>query len=331
MKNLKSTQLSLVVPAYNEEKSIPIFYDEVIKIINKIKENLDVNLTYEMIFVDDGSKDNTVEVVKELNKKDKNVKLVKFSRNFGKEAGILAGLKFSKGKAVVLMDADLQDPPYLIEKMYEIWSKNQAKIIYAKRKDRTGESFMKSKFSEAFYKIANFLSDVKIESGVRDFRLMDRCVIDEIIKMDEYHRFSKMIFAWVGFKHVCLEYDYKPRVAGESAWSFWGLFKYAIEGIISFSTTPLKLAFIVGLIISLFSGFYGLYIIFDTLINGNDVKGYPSLVSIILFLGGVQLMFLGIFGQYLARVYEEVKKRPHYIVENTLGLKDDNLNSGENE
>lgn len=174
------------------------------------------------------------------------------------------------------MDADLQDPPYLIKQMYEIWFNNKAKIIYAKRKNRTGESYIKSKFSEAFYKISNFLSDVKIESGVRDFRLMDRSVVNEIIKMDEYHRFSKMIFAWVGFERICLEYDYEPRVAGKSAWSFWKLFKYAIEGIVSFSTTPLKIAFLIGLIISLISGFYGLYIVFDTLINGNDVKGYPS-------------------------------------------------------
>ncbi len=221
------------------------------------------------------------------------------------------------------MDADLQDPPYLIEQMYQIWYKDKAKIIYAKRKSRTGESFLKSQFSEMFYKISNFLSDVKIESGVRDFRLMDKAVVDEIVAMNEYHRFSKMMFAWVGFKRVGIEYDYEPRVAGETSWKFWGLFNYAIEGIVSFSTKPLKIAFWIGLFFSTLAGLYMLYIVFDALINGNDVKGYPSMISIMLFLGGVQLMFLGVFGQYIARIYEEVKKRPHYIIESEIPPRND--------
>ena len=193
-----------------------------------------------------------------LNTRDKNVRLIKFSRNFGKEAAILAGLQKSIGKAVVLMDADLQDPPYLIEQMYKIWINNGAKIIYAKRASRVGESYIKSRLSELFYKISNFLSDVKIESGVRDFRLMDRAVVDELVKMREYHRFSKMMFACVGFSRVCLEYEYAPRVAGNTSWKFWGLFNYAIEGIVSFSTKPLKMAFWIWFIISAISGIYGI-------------------------------------------------------------------------
>ena len=313
-----SLSLSIVIPCYNEAASVEIFYNEVKKILEKIKTNLDPKLTYEFIFIDDGSKDNTNEAVIKLNTRDKNVRLIKFSRNFGKEAAILAGLEKSLGKAVVLMDADLQDPPYLIEQMYKIWINNGAKIIYAKRASRVGESYIKSRLSELFYKISNFLSDVKIESGVRDFRLMDRAVVDELVKMREYHRFSKMMFAWVGFSRVCLEYEYAPRVAGNTSWKFWGLFNYAIEGIVSFSTKPLKMAFWIGFIISAISGIYGIFIILNTLIFGNDVKGYPSLATIILFLGGIQLMFLGIFGQYVARIYEEVKHRPHFIIESEI-------------
>lgn len=315
MRNLLSLSLSIVVPCYNEELTLYKFYETTKKIIDEIKNEIDKDLTYEFVFIDDGSKDKTCQIIKKLRNSDKNVNLIKFSRNFGKEAGILAGLSNAKGKAVVLMDADLQDPPNLIKQMYEIWYTKDAKIIYAKRNSRKGENYIKSKFSEAFYIISNFLSDVKIESGVRDFRLMDRVVVDELVKMDEYHRFSKMMFAWVGFERVCLEYEYEPRLAGKTSWSFWGLFNYAIEGIVSFSTKPLKLAFWVGLLISLISGIYGLYIVFDTLITGNDVKGYPSMLTIILFLGGIQLIFLGIMGQYIARIYEEVKKRPHYITE----------------
>lgn len=230
----------------------------------------------------------------------------------------MAGLKASSAKAVVLIDADLEHPPNLIKQMYEIWFNKKAKMIYAKCTDRTNQSFLKSKFSQIFYYISNLISDIKLESGVKDYRLMDRVVINELIKMNEYHRFSKMMFEWVGFETVCLEYSIQNSAIRNSNWNFLGLFKYAIDGIISFSTKPLRLAFWVGLIISLISGIYGLYIVFDTLIAGNDVKGYPSLVTIILFLGGIQLIVLGVIGEYLARIYEEVKKRPHYIIEETL-------------
>ncbi len=315
---LGECSISVVVPCYNEEETLQAFYTEVGKILDKIRLNIDAGLTHEFIFIDDGSRDKTAAKVASLHAQDPNVRLIKFSRNFGKEAAILAGLKAARGKCTVLMDADLQDPPYLVEQMYQIYRQGKAKIIYAKRSDRKGESFLKAQLSEMFYKISNFLSDVKIESGVRDFRLMDAAVVRELVKMGEYHRFSKMMFAWVGFERARLEYDYQPRMAGTSGWNFAKLFNYAIEGLVSFSTRPIKLAFWVGLAISFASGLYGAFIVLSTLIWGNDVKGYASMVTIVLFLGGVQLVFLGVAGQYIARIYEEVKRRPHFIVEEEI-------------
>lgn len=212
----------------------------------------------------------------------------------------------------------MQDPPELIFEMYKIWYTTDIKIVYARRKNRDGEGFIKSKLSDLFYKTSNFVSSVKIKSGVRDFRLMDIKIVKILIEMNEYHRFSKAMFEWVGFKKECLEYEYIPRVDGETSWNYIKLFNYAIEGIISFSTMPLKISFYLGIFISLLSGVYGFYIIFNTLINGNDVKGYPSLITIILFLGGVQLIFIGVIGQYVARIYEQNKNRPHYIIEEII-------------
>ena len=247
--------------------------------------------------------------------------LFRSSRNFGKEAAILAGLKSSVGEATVLIDADLQDPVELIYQMYEKFYKNEADVIFARRKDRAGEGKIRAFFSGMFYKISNFMSEVRIESGIRDFRLMSREVVDAILELGEYHRFSKAIFEWVGFRKICLEYNYVPRNLGTSGWSFWKLFKYAIEGLVSFSTAPLRIAFIVGFIFSFISAIYGFWIVFDTLVFGNDVKGYPSLICIIMFFGGVQLIILGILGEYIARIYEQVKNRPHFIVRKRDGSK----------
>lgn len=305
--------LSIVVPCYNEEESIESFYDKTSEILASIKYP---DFSYEIIFVDDGSKDRTIEKIQSLHNKDKRIKFIKFSRNFGKESAILAGFKASGGKCVVLMDADLQHPPELIAQMFDIWSKNKAKIIYARRRQRTGENKVKSMLSELFYIISRKLSQVKMESGVSDFRLMDICVVKELLKMGEYHRFSKAMFEWVGFKRVCLEYEYAPRVAGDTSWSFWKLFNYAIEGFVSFSTAPLRVAFVLGFLVSLFAFVFGSFIILKTIIYGVSVSGYASLMVSMLFLGGVILIVLGIIGEYIARIYEQVKNRPHYIIEN---------------
>lgn len=280
-------------------------------------EKEEANFNYEIIFIDDGSSDNSTRVIKNLQKIDKKIRLIKFSRNFGKEVAILAGLRAAKGEAVVLVDADLQHPLELIPKMYKIWQKG-IKIIYTRRKSRDGESPIKRFLSESFYKISNLLSDVKMLSGVSDFRLMDRSVVNALLRMGEYHRFSKAMFEWVGFSKECIEYNYVARSAGVSGWNYVKLFNYAILGIISFSTMPLRIAFFVGLMLSVFSGFYGAFIIIDTISNGKNVPGYASLMTIILFLGGVQLIFLGIIGQYLAQIYEQSKNRPHYIIEEEI-------------
>ena len=225
----------------------------------------------------------------------------------------------ARGEGVILLDADLQDPPSLIPQMIQIWldSNREIKVVYARRTTRAGESKIRAALSEMFYKLSNLISEVKIESGVRDFRLMDREVIDALLEMKEYHRFSKAMFAWVGFKRQCLEYEYIPHFKESSSWSFWKLFKYAIEGIVSFSTAPLRIAFVLGSLISLFAFGYGIYRFVFTLLYGNLVPGYPSLIVLISFIGGIQLMLLGVIGEYIARIYEQVKMRPIYILEDS--------------
>lgn len=329
--------LSIVVPCYNEEISLRPFIEAITKVGNDIIPLLERNvailapsqtssfLPYEIIFVNDGSKDKTLQVLDEIYAQESTTKNAKrqihihsFSRNFGKEAAILAGLSKAKGRGVILIDADLQDPPHLINDMVRIWleSRRQTKVIYARRTTRAGESKIRAFLSELFYKVSNFISEVKIESGVRDFRLMDREVITSLLQMQEYHRFCKAMFAWVGFKRECLEYEYIPHLKESSSWSFWKLFKYAIEGIVSFSTMPLRIAFVLGFIISAFATIFGIYRIIDTIMYGNAVAGYPSLIVVITFIGGIQLMILGVIGEYIARIYEQVKSRPHFIIEN---------------
>lgn len=349
--------LSIVVPCYNEEVSLPLFMEEITKVMSgvvpllldnvaliapatpagsptkndfakndfaKNAKNTSGFLPYEIIFVNDGSRDKTLQVLDNIVAKEssdeansRKIHIHSFSRNFGKEAAILAGLGKAQGQGVVLIDADLQDPPRLIGDMVRIWleSKRETKIIYARRTTRAGESKVRAFLSEMFYKVSNFISEVKIESGVRDFRLMDREVIASLLQMGEYHRFCKAMFAWVGYKRECLEYEYIPHIKESSSWSFWKLFKYAIEGIVSFSTMPLRIAFVLGFIISAFAAVFGVYRIIDTIIYGNAVAGYPSLIVIITFIGGIQLMILGVIGEYIARIYEQVKSRPHFILE----------------
>jgi len=302
--------LSIIVPCYNEEPAIRLFYD-VLK-----KEVMTLNCKIEYIFVNDGSKDNTLEELKRIKNENSETsfKIINFSRNFGKEAGILAGLRESTGDYVVLMDADLQDPPYLLKSMLNEIVENGYDSVATYRVDRKGEPPIRSFFARQFYKLINKISDVDIVDGARDYRMMTRVMVDSIISLSEYHRFSKGIFAWVGFKTKFLEFENVERIAGETKWSFLKLVKYAIEGIIAFTTAPLRIAIYFGFIVSFLAFIYMIFVIIKAMLYGDPVAGYPSMLTIILFLGGIQLLSIGVLGEYLAKTYMEVKNRPNYIV-----------------
>lgn len=300
--------LSIIVPCKNEEEAIPLFYPV-------LKENLDkMKIDYELLIVDDGSTDKTVEVSLELKKKDPNIKVISFSRNFGKEAGMLAGMKEAKGDCVVIMDADLQDPPALLPQMYEYVKSGEYDSAATYRVTRKGEPPIRSFFARQFYKLINKMIDVEIVDGARDYRLMNRKMVDSIISLPEYNRFSKGIFSWVGFKTKYIEFENVERVAGETKWSFFKLFSYAIDGIVGFTTAPLRIATYSGLFVSLFGFIYMLYIVIKALTIGDPVAGYPSMIAIICLLGGIQLLVIGIMGEYLGKTYMESKNRPHYII-----------------
>lgn len=306
----KKELISIVVACYNEEEVLPIFYDEINKVSNKMK-----NINFEFLFVDDGSNDGTLSVIKNLVRKDKRVKYISFSRNFGKEAAMNAGLSYAKGDYVALMDADLQDPPSMLIDMYKYIDSYD--VVATRRITRKGEPKIRSVFSKAWYKLINKISDVEMVDGTRDFRLMRRCVVDAILSMNEYNRYSKGIFSFVGFKTKYLEYENVKRVAGKTKWSFLGLVKYAIEGITSFSTLPLTISSLFGMLFCLLAVVAIIFIIIRTLLYGDPVGGWPSLVCIILLVSGVQLLCLGIMGKYLSKMYLETKKRPIYIVRET--------------
>ena len=303
-------KLSIIVPCYNEQEVLNIFYNELVTNILKVTND------YEIIFVNDGSKDNTINECLKLKEKDNKISIVDFSRNFGKEAAIYAGLKESNGEYVVTMDADLQDPPFLLEEMYNQLQDTNLDNVATFRVNRKGEPKIRSFFARCFYRLINKMIDVEIVDGARDYRMMKRKMVDAILELQEYHRFSKGIFAWVGFNTKYIDYENVERAAGETKWSFWKLFKYAIEGIIAFTTLPLRIATMVGIIVSIFGFIYMLYIAIKAAIFGDPVSGFPSLIVIITLLGGMQLLFLGIIGEYLARNYMETKKRPVYIVKN---------------
>ena len=306
----KKELISIVVACYNEEEVLPIFYDEINKVSNKLK-----NINFEFLFVDDGSNDGTLSVIKNLVRKDKRVKYISFSRNFGKEAAMNAGLSYAKGDYVALMDADLQDPPSMLIDMYKYIDSYD--VVATRRITRKGEPKIRSVFSKVWYKLINKISDVEMVDGARDFRLMRRCVVDAILSMNEYNRYSKGIFGFVGFKTKYLEYENVKRVAGKTKWSFLGLVKYAIEGITSFSTLPLTISSLFGMLFCLLAVVAIIFIIIRTLLYGDPVGGWPSLVCIILLVSGVQLLCLGIMGKYLSKMYLETKKRPIYIVRET--------------
>ena len=311
--------LSVVVPCYNEEDALPYFYEA----IRSVSEKMNY-LNFEYIFVNDGSKDKTLEIVKEYAKKDKRVRYVSFSRNFGKEAGIIAGLKASRGDYVTIMDADLQDPPELLEEMYHYIKEEEYDSVATRRATRKGEPVLRSLFANIFYKIINKLSKVKMVPGARDYRLMTRQVVDAVLSLPECTRYSKGIFEFVGFKTKWLSYDNIERVAGKSKWNFWSLFMYAIEGITAFSTAPLLLAALLGTLFCFLAFIFIVIIVIKTCIFGDVVSGWPSIVCIILFMGGIQLLTIGIIGQYLSKDYLEAKNRPMYIIKETEKENDKN-------
>lgn len=304
-------KLSIVIPAYNEEKNIFFIY-------KKLKDSLK-EFKYEVIFVDDGSNDNTFDKIKELSEEYDNISGLSFSRNFGKEAAILAGLKESKSDLVVVIDADLQHPPEVIPEMVKGVIDEGYDIVTTKRISRKGEPYFKSLMSRRFYKLMRRLSDTKIVDGAQDFRIMTRQVVTSVLELDEYHRFSKGIFNWVGYDVKYIEINSFKRNKGKSSWSFWSLFKYAIEGVVSFSTTPLKFATVLGSVISLLSFLYLIQIIIEVVIFGKVTPGYASIIAVVLFLGGIQLLSLGIIGEYVSRTYMQVKKRPHYFIKKRCG------------
>lgn len=300
-------KISIVVPCYNEESNINSFYEEMIKTLEKVKENY----SYEIIFVNDGSNDNTELEVKKIRKTDKNVILISFSRNFGKEAAIYAGLNNATGDLVALIDADLQHPPVTILEMIKGINEGYD-VVATKRKNRKGEPVIKSVFSKLFYKMMRMF--IPIEKNVQDFRLMKKEVVDAILSLKEYNRFSKGIFTWVGFNIKYIEIENIERKAGKTKWSFKKLFSYAIEGITSFTTAPLKASTLMGFCISIIAIISTIVIILQTLIYGKDVPGYASIITAILFMGGVQLISIGILSEYISKMYLEIKKRPKYII-----------------
>ncbi|HFI2439787.1 TPA: glycosyltransferase family 2 protein [Streptococcus suis] len=301
--------ISVIVPCFNEEEAIPYFYDAMEKVRKEMGEQ------FEYIFVNDGSKDRTLTVLRQFSGQDRAVRYLSFSRNFGKEAALYAGLQAAQGELVTVMDVDLQDPPEMLMEMKAMLDGNpDLDCVGTRRVSRDGEPPIRSFFAKLFYKLMNKISQVEVVDGARDFRLMRRHMVDAILSVSEYNRFSKGIFAWVGFETEYLPYENVERVAGETSWSFWKLLSYSIEGIINFSDTPLNIASYTGFFTFLLSLVLMVFVVFKTMVFGDPTIGWPSTICIILFLGGLQLMTIGILGKYLAKVFLETKKRPIYIV-----------------
>lgn len=301
-------KISLIIPCYNEEQALYPLYEALEAAMQQLQE-----YSFELLFIDDGSSDGTLDVLKLLAQKDERITYLSFSRNFGKEAAMYAGFCNSTGDYAAIMDADMQDPPDLLPQMLEIIQSGYDSVA-TRRVSRKGEPVMRSFFAKMFYKIMNRISESDIVDGARDFRLMKRSMVDSIIAMSEYNRFSKGIFGWIGFKTYWLPYENRERVAGQTKWNFWKLFRYSLDGIINFSQIPLSLASWTGIGFTFFSFIMIIFVIVRKLIWGDDVAGWPSLVCVITFLGGLQLLCLGIIGQYLSKTYLETKGRPHYIV-----------------
>ena len=303
--------ISIIVPCYNEEEALPIFYQECSAVLSSMNE------AYELLFVNDGSKDGTLSILKELSETDTCVRYLSFSRNFGKESAMFAGFCNAKGDYVAVMDADMQDPPSLLPQMLEILRTGEYDSVATRRVDRAGEPPLRSWFARQFYKLINRISDADVVDGARDFRLMRREMVDAILSMSEYNRFSKGIFGWVGFRTYWLPYENVERVAGQTKWSFWKLFKYAVDGIINFSQTPLSAMFWFGMGMVAISILVLIFLVVRRAVFGDPVAGWASTICVIIFIGGMQTFFLGVMGQYIANTYMETRPRPYYIVSET--------------
>lgn len=300
--------LTCIIPCYNEEESLPYFYKEISRVF------ADMDCTYELIFVNDGSTDQTLTYLKNVAESDEHVIYLSFSRNFGKEAAMYAGLCHANGDYVAVMDADMQDPPSLLPQMLDLLLNGTYDSVATRRITRSGEPLIRSWFAHRFYQLINKISDTDIVDGARDFRLMKRSMVDAIIALGEYNRFSKGIFGWVGFRTYWLSYENTERVAGSTKWSFWKLFKYAIDGILNFSQVPLNISSWFGISMTFFAALMMIFIIVRKFLFGDPVNGWASLICVIIFIGGIQLFCIGIMGQYIAKIYMETKKRPHFIV-----------------
>ncbi|SHE90288.1 Glycosyltransferase involved in cell wall bisynthesis [Seinonella peptonophila] len=297
--------ISIITPCFNEEDVLNAFYDEIQKVMKKFD--------FELIFVDDGSQDRTLHILQELGNKDQRVRYLSFSRNFGKEAAMLAGLTYARGEAAVIMDSDLQHPPSMIPKMIEAYQEGYDQVI-AKR-NRKDEKWTRSFTAKLYYKLINhFVDHITLTDGVGDFRLLSRRAIDALLALSEYNRFSKGLFSWIGFKEHLLEYENVDRALGQSKWTFFKLLNYGIDGIISFNNRPLRVAIYMGLFTMSIDLLYVLYILIKTIVHGVDVPGYVTIISAVLLLGGIQMLFLGVIGEYIGRIYYEAKKRPHYVI-----------------
>lgn len=307
-----------------------MFYEEITKVTDQMSKDYP-ELTFEYLFIDDGSKDKTLEIFRSLADKDKRVRYISFSRNFGKESGMYAGLKNAKGDYIVVMDADLQHPPSFLPQMYSYVRNGEFDCATTRRVSRKGESKVRSWFARKFYKIMNKISQTEIVDGAQDFRFMSRQMVDAILDMSEYNRFSKGIFSWVGFKTRYIEYENVERPAGTSSWSFWGLFKYSLEGIMAFSTAPLAVSSLLGIISCIIAFILMIITVIKTIAFGEDVAGYPTTICVIFLLSGLQLFCTGILGQYLAKTYLETKKRPIYIARETDDIYRDGKQENKNE
>ena len=327
MAERKRELISIIVPCYNEQAAIPFFYKEIDRISQVMKEETD----FELLFVDDGSKDGTMAVLRELAANDKRVRYVSFSRNFGKEAAMYAGLENARGDLVAILDADLQDPPSLLPEMYASIKNDGYDSVATRRSTRKGEPKLRSFFARVFYKLMNRISKTELVEGARDFRLMTRQMVDSVLSVCEYNRFTKGIFTWVGYKTRWIEYENVERIAGETKWSFWKLFKYSLECIMAFSTVPLALSSFFGSLFSLIAVIGIVFVIVRQAVWGGSAYGWASTVCIILFVAGIQLFCIGILGQYLAKTYLETKKRPIYIAKETeKAIRPDNADAAPN-
>lgn len=309
-------KLSIIIPCYNEQEMIDLCHDSVCKVIDTLD-----GFEIEVIYINDGSKDNTYEMLLNLRKKDKRVIIINLSRNFGKEAAMTAGINNATGDAVIILDADLQDPPDLIPDLIKLWKENDADVVYGQRVKREGETWFKKATARSFYKLMSCISNTDIPMNTGDFRLMNRRAVDALNQLKERHRFLKGMFAWVGYKQIPLEYSRAPRAAGNTKWNYFKLLDFALEGITGFSIIPLRIASFCGFLISFFAFAFGGFIILKTMFFGADMPGYASLMVMITFLSGIQLLCIGILGEYIGRIFGETKNRPLYFIENIHGRK----------